>query len=122
VIFASGLGGEGVSRLSPTRFAAWGFLLLGRLMALASLAYRDPMEVYAAKQAREQRRNRAALPRTSAKVANSPLPEFPRRWADDERPAAWSEARRAAEALFTDEPTDKAMPSVARLVAESLFS
>jgi hypothetical protein len=42
---------------------------------------RDPMEAYAAKQANEHRQ--VAEPRRRD-VQNSPLPEYPRRWAEPE--------------------------------------
>ena len=46
-------------------------------MALASHAYRDPMEILSAKQSRERRQQQE-------RVTNTPLPEHPRRWAEPE--------------------------------------
>lgn len=84
-------------------------------MALASSQYRDPMEVAAANQARERRQQRE-------RIANSPLPEYPRRWIKTEAKEGWSAARERAEALFTDAPEETPAQSAARVAAEALFA
>lgn len=61
-----------------------------RSTALESHMYGDPMEVYAAKQAREKRQ--AERP-----ASKRPILTLKSRKTDGE----WSEARKAAEALFT---------------------
>lgn len=71
------------------------------------------MDVYAAKQAREQRQEQQ-------RVQNSPLPEFPRRWLESVE--AWSPARQAAEALFSGAADERTAPSPARVAAEKLFA
>ncbi|SDH10097.1 hypothetical protein SAMN05216466_107100 [Paraburkholderia phenazinium] len=48
-------------------------------MALSSHLYGDPMDILAAKQARERRQERQP-------VQNSPLPEYPRRWESEPTP------------------------------------
>jgi len=87
-------------------------------MAYASHLYRDPMEIVAGRQAREQRKPKPESVRE--RIQNSPLTDFPRRWLDAAAPAPWSHARQAAEALFRGEMLPES-PSVARRAAEELF-
>jgi hypothetical protein len=76
---------------------------------------RDPMDAYAEKQSRERRQEQQ-------RVQNSPLPEFPRRWADPEPAPAWSKARERAEALFSGKAVETEAQSAARIAAEALFA
>lgn len=94
------------SKPRPVR-AARGFSF-GVAMALASHAYRDPMEILSAKQEREARQPKRE------RTANCPLPEYPRRWiepqtrsksfteflAEESTPKSWSPVRKALEDLF----------------------
>nr|WKF61904.1 hypothetical protein HUO10_006436 [Paraburkholderia busanensis] len=80
---------------------------------------RDPMEVYAAKQAREHRHLPA--PRRHD-VRNSALPELPRRWEDSESRPVRSAARERAEAMFAGKAVETPAQSAARIAAEALFS
>ena len=83
------------------------------------------MEILSAKQAREQRQpkpeSRLRPGRTQEKVANSSLPDFPRRWLEASAPEPWSPARQAAEALFRGADLPSERPSNARQAAEQLF-
>jgi hypothetical protein len=78
-------------------------------MALASRAYRDPMEILSAKQSRENRQQRE-------RVTNSPLPEFPRRWIE---PEVKRQTKSFAE--FLAEETAPKPRSAAWEALESLF-
>jgi hypothetical protein len=80
---------------------------------------RDPMDAYAEKQGREQRKAKERQEQQEPRrqdVRNSPLPEYPRRWEDE-----WSVARRRAEALFSGGEDERNAPSAARQAIEALF-